>query len=340
MKNILAILIVYTASAASSSAACFSDSAQFYFNKGMQEKAAKHFMIASRHFEKALSFDAKYTDAYLANAYSNMEMKQTDIAKANFAKVYEMDPGNNIAVKELAHLYFDHRQWNKAIELANKCKDCDDADRIIGISLYQKEDFLQAEQFLQKAILKSPEDAETLYTLARTQIDLEEYSKATPYFEKAVRLNPAKSLWAYELGLLYYTNNNYKNAVILFETALVNNYNRSDDFNENYGYALLYTGNYDKGEENLMNVYRKKPANKVIVRDIAQILYSQKQYDRSLVYCQKLMETNSKDGVALYQAGLNFIKKGEKEKGQALCDQGIELEPALRSKKTKVELGF
>lgn len=338
MKKFLTLIAVSAAS--SSFAAGLSDSAEFYYNKGMQEKAAKHFLVASRYFDKAISFNAKYTQAYLANASVNMEMKQTDKAKANFAKVYELEPGNSIAIKELTHLYFDHRQWNKAIELANKCKDCEDADRIIGVSLYEKEDYLQAEQYLQKAVTKSPDDAEALYSLARTEVDLEEYNKAVPYFEKAVRLNPAKSLWAYELGLLYYTNNNYKDAVKLFETALVNNYNRSDDFNENYGYALLYTGNYDKGEENLMNVYRKKPANKIIVRDIAQILYTQKQYDRSLIYCQKLMEANPKDGVALYQAGLNFIKKGQKEKGQALCDKGIELEPALGSKKTKIEMGF
>lgn len=338
MQKILTLIAI--TAAYSSFAANTTDSSQFYFNKGMQEKTVKHFAIASRYFEKAISFNSKYTEAYLANAYTNMEMKQPDKAKANFVKVYELQPGNSVAINELTHLYFSYRQWNKAIELANKCKDCDDADRIIGMSLYEKEEFLQAEQFLQKAIAKSPEDAEALYALARTEVDLEEYNKAVPYFEKAVRLNPSKSLWAYELGLLYYTNNNYKGAVKLFETALANNYNRSEDFNENYGYALLYTGNYDKGEENLMNVYRKKPANKIIVRDLAQILYTQKQYDRSLVYCQMLMDINPKDGVALYQAGLNFIKKGQKEKGQAMCDKGIELEPALGSKKTKIEMGF
>jgi hypothetical protein len=37
------------------------------------------------------------------------------------------------------------------------------------------------------------------------------------------------------------------------------------------------------------------------------------------------------DSRALYQAGLNFIKKGNKDKGQQMCDRAININPSLAS---------
>jgi len=38
---------------------------------------------------------------------------------------------------------------------------------------------------------------------------------------------------------------------------------------------------------------------------------------------------------ALYQAGLCFQKMGQKDKGQAMCDQAIELDPSLAGLRQK-----
>lgn len=316
------------------------DSSQYYFSKGLENKTAKKFLVASQHFEKAISFNKSFIAAYVENGYVNLEMRKTDQAKLNFTKAYELQPSNANVLKELTTLYFDFRQWDKAIEFASKCTACETADLIIGMSSYEKEDYGKAETALLRAVAKSPSDAKAQYTLARTYVEMESYRKAIPFFEKAVTLSPEKNVWLNELGLVYYHTDDYKNAARVFQNAVAQGYPQSNDFNENYGYALLHSGNYAKGEEKLMGIYEKKPGNKEILRDLAQLLYDQKQYDHSLIYCQKLMEANPKDGAALYQAGLNFIKMGQKEKGQGLCDNGIVLDPSLRSKKTKVEMGF
>ena len=312
----------------------FSDSSTFYFNKGINEKNEKHFLSASSNFEKAISFNKNYTEAYIENGYANKEMRKTDQVKANFLKAYELQPANIQIIKELTNLFYEYRQWNKAAEFANKCVGCENAERIIGLCNYETENYVAAEKFLLKALTKNPEDALVNYTLARAYMEMEMYKKAVPYFEKAAAQNPEKNAWAYELGLLYYNNNNYRSAVTAFETAAKNGYITSSDYNENYGYSLLYSGQYAKGEEKLISIYQKK-GNKEMLRDLAQILYEQKQYDRSLSYCQKLLEADSKDAKALYQAGLTFQKMGQKEKGQGMCDKAIEMDPSLASKRTK-----
>jgi tetratricopeptide (TPR) repeat protein len=332
MKNLLFILGVSLGN--NLHATSLNDSASYYFSQGMIEKNAKRYLPASANFDKAINFNKSYTEAYIENGFANKEMRKTDAAKVNFLKANELQPGNTAVIKELTNLYYDYRQWDKAIEFATKCVGCDNAERIIGLCNYEKENYVAAEKALLKVVSKNGEDAQVNYILARTYMDMEQYRKSVPFYEKAVLLSPDKNAWAYELGLLYYNNNNYRSAVVAFETAAKNGYPISNDYNENYGYSLLYSGQYAKGEEKLLSIYEKK-GNVEMLRDLAQILYEQKQYDRSLSYCQRLLENNPKDAKALYQAGLTFQKMGQKEKGQGMCDKAIEMDPSLASKRTK-----
>ena len=116
-----------------------------------------------------------------------------------------------------------------------------------------------------------------------------------------------------ELATLYADLGNYRAAVPKYEAALKLGVAQNNDFNENYGYALIYSAQFEKGEEKILEIYKKK-GNKEILRELANTLYKLKQYDRCLDYCQKLMEADPKDGKALYQAGLSFIKLGKKDK--------------------------
>ncbi len=308
-----------------------SDSARFYFNIGKKEKNDKRFLVASQAFDKAIKFDPSFTEAYMENGYVNLEMKKTNAAITNFTKVHEQEPGNKVAISELMGLYYNYRQFNKATEFANKCKDCKGAQRIVGMSFYKQEDYPAAEKALLSALVQFPGDAEATYTLARTYLDMQEYKKAVPYYEKAVRMDDTKNVWMYELGLLYFNLTNYKEAVAYMQKAAEKGYAQGNDFNENLGYAMLYSGEYDNGEKLLVGIWSRKPGNIDLIRDMSEVLYQQKQYDRSLVYCKKIMEIDPKDAKALYQAGLNFLKKGEKDRGQQMCDNAIKMDPSLAS---------
>ena len=145
------LLIFSTCFFSTAHAANFSDSSTFYFSQGMVEKNAKRYLTAATNFEKAIGFNKTYTEAYIENGFAYKEMRKTDDAKANFLKAYALQPSNMDVIKELTNLYFDYRQWDKAIEFAGKCAGCDNAERIIGLSNYEKENYVVAE----KALLKS-----------------------------------------------------------------------------------------------------------------------------------------------------------------------------------------
>jgi tetratricopeptide (TPR) repeat protein len=320
MKHLLTAIPLWVCCAASAQNA---DSAQFYYKAGMMEKGAKRYLAATQLLEKAISFSPSNVSLLIETGLTYQEMKKTDHAKALFTKVNELEPKNREAIEQLMEINFNYRQFAKAIEFAQKCTGCDNALHILGMSNYGTENYPEAEKYLNATLKKNPDDAEAAYTLARTYLDMEEYNKSLPWYEKATKMEGAKAVWMYELGLLYYNQSDYKKATASFINAANNGYTQSSDFNENLGFASLYSGEYEKGEKLLLDIYTKKPGDKDLLRSMAEILYQQKQYDKSLSYCQKLMQMDEKDGKALYQAGLNFQKKGEKDRGQQMCDKAI-----------------
>ena len=332
MKNLLLAIAVLTCS---QSRGLDTDSSSFYFNKGLHEKGNQRLLVASQAFDKAISINPQYKEAYLENAQLLMQMKQLHKAKENYSKLYELDPQNKTAIRELMEIYYNYNQFDKAIELAKKCSECENAQRIIGMSLYKLEDYAEAEKALLAVLQKNAQDAEATYTLARNFLDMESYKKAVPWYEKAVAMAGSKNVWMYELGLLYYNNNDYKNAVIAFEKAAAAGYEQKNDFNENLGFAYIYSGDFDNGEKILADLVRRRPGDKELIRDVAAAFFDSKNFDKALDYCQKLLEIDMKDGKALYQAGLCFQKKGMVERGMQMCDKAIELDPSLAGLKSK-----
>src|SRR5215213_7784244 len=82
-----------------------SDSARFYFNKGIEEKNAKRYLQASRALDLAIKFNPDYTEAYLENGYVALEMRKVNNAFTSFLKANELDPSNKVVIKELTSMY-------------------------------------------------------------------------------------------------------------------------------------------------------------------------------------------------------------------------------------------
>ena len=146
------------------------DSASVYFDKAMLEKTAMRYQVASKLLDKAVEFNPKYVDGFI-----NLEMRRKDAAKYAFTKVYELDATNTIAIQQLTELFYSYRQFSKAIEFANKCKNYPNAEKIIGLSSYELEDYPTAVSALQGFLAKGPRDAQAIYTIGRSYLEMEEY---------------------------------------------------------------------------------------------------------------------------------------------------------------------
>lgn len=315
-----------------------SDSATFYYNKGIKENDARLYALATKDFDKAISFNSKFIKAYIANGEVSLSMRMIAKAQENFNKAYELDPNNMEVVNQLTTLSFNNRQFQKAIDFAVKCKNCKNVSRVLGMSYYNLEDYGKAENFLKQAIAENDKDAEAAYTLGRTYLELEEEKDAIAQFQKAVELDPSRSQWLYELGLLYYNQNDFKNSLKYFDLASTNGYNKTNDFYENYGFAQLYSGDTENGIKTLNIVLERKPNNKELLNNIGHAMYETKKYKEALDYFTKILNLDPKDAATLYMAGMTFQKLGQKEKGQKICDHAIEMDPSLAKYRQKNEM--
>ncbi|MBK7435135.1 MAG: tetratricopeptide repeat protein [Chitinophagaceae bacterium] len=197
MKNLLTLLFLTLSAGTYAQNA---DSAIAFYNKGLEEKAAKRWLVASGLFDKAVKENPAYIAAWLENGSVNLEMRKTDIAMRHFLKVYELDPNNGVAIRELMDLYFSYKRYKDAINFAQLCKNCIEANKVIAISYFKQEDYNNAERMLLKLVKQFPADADIQYTLGRTYMEMELETKAIPYYEKAVELNPAKKDWLLNSG--------------------------------------------------------------------------------------------------------------------------------------------
>ncbi|MBW7838661.1 MAG: tetratricopeptide repeat protein [Chitinophagaceae bacterium] len=314
-----------------------SDSVAYYLASGKQKMEAGLNNAASIDFAKALEFDPQSVEALIANGNVNMKMYRLYEAEQSFKKASEIQPGNKELTKSLMNLSFNARQHKKAIELAEKC-DCEESDRIIGISYYRMENYGKALTYLQNALKKNESDAEAVYTMARTYMELEHTKEMLAYYAKAVTLAPEKGYWHYELALLYYNADDFKNSLKEFELARNNGYRESNDFIENYGFCLLYAGEKEAALKTLADVLERKANNPTLLADIAYGLYLTKHYKDAISFYDKLLKANPTDASSMYMAGMAFQKMGEKQKGQAICDKAIEMNPALAKNRQKKEM--
>jgi tetratricopeptide (TPR) repeat protein len=314
------------------------DSAQFYFKKGVEENTAKLYAVAAKDFDKAIHFNSDFTEAYIANGKANLSMRIIGKAQENFAKAYELDPKNNEVIYQLATLTFNNRQFQKAIDLAQKCVNCDNASYILGMSYYNLEDYGKAEKYLKDALSKNDKNAEAAYTLGHTYLELENEKSAISQYQKAVELEPTRSQWSYELGLIFYNQNDFKSALKYFDLAVNNGYNKTNDYFENYGFAQIYSGDSENGIKTLNTVMERKPNNKELLNNIAHALYDTKKYNEALNYFQKLLDLNPKDAQSLFMCGMVLQKTGQKEKGQKICDNAIAIDPSLNKYRQKNEM--
>lgn len=332
MKNLTTLILLLVSATAFSQ---ISDSANFFYQKGLEEKTAKRWLVASQYFERAARLNPRFVDAYLENGNVNIEMRRTDVAKTNFSKVLDLQPGNVPASSQLIGLYYDYHQFQNAIDLAQKCTSCPGNEKTIALCYFNLQDYPTAEKMLVKLAKSLPNDAEVVYTLGRTYMEMEYNQKAIFYYQKAISLKPDVANWNFDLGMLYFANEKYENAVVFLNKAVALGFTVTAEFKENLGYAYLYGGDFAKGESILLDLHNKKPGDKDLIRDMAYAYYKKGMYDKSLDFCQKLLELDPKDARALYQAGLSFQKLGNTQKGMQMCDKAIDMDPTLKGLRTK-----
>lgn len=317
------------------------DSATYFLQKGIQEKEKGRRLESLKHFEKANKYDANNKAVITELAAAYLDLRRYTFARDNYKKLVEMGDHSVAIYKQLVTLSFQLKQHDDVLLYAAKLKKLDPAEKVsyyIGRVQYEQDNYGEAIKTLNDAAKEEPANAEIPYMIARSYADMMNYKQAVPYFQKAIELNPTQSYWIYELGLICYAMHDDKNALKYILLAGEKGYKRDNDYLENLGIAYLNIGDLEQGVAILGEILKKRPSDLNILNMMAEAYYYKGKYQQAIDYWDQVMYYDKNNASALYMIGMSYQKKGDKEKGQFLCDKAIELDPSLASLKQKKQM--
>jgi tetratricopeptide (TPR) repeat protein len=113
---------------------------------------------------------------------------------------------------------------------------------------------------------------------------------------------------------------------------------RDNEYLENLAIAYLNNKQTDKGLEILKESLSRRPADMNLLNMIAEANYDAKRYDDAIGYWDQILTLDKQNAAALFMIGMSYQKKGDKNKGMALCDKAIEMDPSLARNKQKIQM--
>jgi tetratricopeptide (TPR) repeat protein len=317
------------------------DSATAYLQKGKEELAKGRTLEAWKKFDKAYAFNKSDREVVSALAKSLFDLRRYAQAREKYLELEKMGDQSPETYSQLMTLSFNMRQFPDAIKYANLVKKADPSAKtsyIIGKANYDQENYGEAIKYLTVAAQEDPQNGEIPYYVARAYADMQNFKLAIPFFEKALALNPTNTRWIYETGLIYYGMNDPKNSLKYLLLAGEKGYKKDNEYKTNLATAYMYNNQFDNAITLLKEVLQNRPADMALLNTIAEAHYDAKKYDEAINYWDKILELDKQNASALYMIGLSYIKKGEKAKGQDLCDKAIQLDPSLAKNRQKQEM--
>ena len=317
------------------------DSSSYFLQKGLDEKQKGRRMESLKNFEKAAKYDPnnKAVVSELALAYT--DLRKYYQAKEAYKKLVDLGEASATNYKQLLQLCFNLKSYEEAILYATSLKKVDPSENVafyFGKINFDRENYGDALKYLNQASKEEPQNAEVPYMIGRSYADMLNYKLAIPFYQKAIELDGAKYGWIYELGLICYAQNDNKNALKYIQEAGNKGYPKDNGYMQNLGIAYIDAGNFNDGIVVLTDLLKKRPSDYNLLDMVAEAYYDNKKYDEAINYWDAILSYDKTNASALYMIGMCYLKKGDKGKGQQLCDKAIEMDPGLAMYKQKKQM--
>lgn len=335
--------LLFTAALAAVTTLSFAqnDSATVYLNKGLEEKGKGRLMESFKAFDKAYTYDKQNKEIVANLANTLFDLRRYAQAREKFLELEKMGDNSVATYNKLMTLSFNLRQFPDAIKYAQLVKKTDPSAKTayyIGKAHYENENYGDAIKFLNIAGQEEPNNPEVPYLQARAYADMMNFKQAMPLFEKSLALDPNNTRLMYEMGLIAYGMHDDKTSLKYLLMAAEKGYKRDNEYLENLAVAYLNNKETEKGLDILKEALNRRPSDMGLLDMIAEAHYDIKKYDEAIGYWDQILQNDKTNASALFMIGMSYQKKGEKQKGQALCDKAIQMDPSLAKNKQKMEM--
>ncbi len=262
-----------------------------------------------------------------------------------------LNPASDIAKLELAELYGNLEQWDKAISVADTIHDGSPffvnsrVRKALYLNALQKND--EAVALLKALLEKNPKEEQIVQTLASIESARKNYEASIPYYNRAIELAgaPEKKHWGlyYARGIAYERTKQWEKAEPDFKKAL--------ELDPEEGAVLNYLGyswldqnmNIPEAFDLIKKAVRLKPNDGYIIDSLGWGYYIQKDYEQALKNLEKAVELRPEDPTLNDHLGDVYWRLDRKLEAQFQWTQALTLNPepedAAKIKK-KLEVGL
>ncbi|RFS19591.1 tetratricopeptide repeat protein [Chitinophaga silvatica] len=195
----------------------------------------------------------------------------------------------------------------------------------------EKENYQQANQWLEDALLMDEDNYEVLWEYGKLHGSMKNMDKALAVFNKCISLQPIMKTRIYtHIGLLYNAENKYDEAIAWLQKSK----DAEPDEKQHYNNLLeVYAAqnNLSAEEELLKEASNKWPDDAGIFNDLAVNLFSQDKFEEALVVALKAVELNDSQDIFYRNLASIYRKLGNKTELIKALKRAYEINPSARN---------
>jgi tetratricopeptide (TPR) repeat protein len=212
-----------------------------------------------------------------------------------------------------------------------------------AVALFEAKRVPEAREQLVEIVAKEPKNIQALWYLGRCDLKMQHRQEAADTLAKAAALAPenpriladygnASLMRATELGISFSAIGYARRGRNALESAVRLS---PDNITYREGLVQFYTrapriagGDFDRAYEHIDAITRLNPARGAVIR--ANTLCSEKRYDEALSACEKFLETEPDNYLALYTLGRIASETGrELSRGEQALRRCLEITPRV-----------
>lgn len=185
-----------------------------------------------------------------------------------------------------------------------------DVLHLLGILSAQRQDFLNAYYFLEKALVLDPKSHILHNSIGNVLKNLGKNDKALEHYRFALQLNPESVSAHNNLGNIFYHLGNDDNAITHYKNAIKVMPDHPDAY---YNISLVYARNNNslEAKNNLKVVLDLHPNHEKANGSLGYLYQLDGDFDQAIRFYKKDLELNEDNVSSLHNLGVIFTNKGE-----------------------------
>ena len=231
-------------------------------------------------------------------AVKNHQEGKTDVAKELYNQVLKIDPNHSQALKNIAVIFINLKDYQKAKEYYEKAVEIDpnsaDAYYNLGIIFKELKEYQKAKGCYEKADNIQPNNTIIQTNLGIIFKDLGENQKAKDCYEKAIKINPNNAKAHYNLGVIYKDSGELQKAKICYKKVIEINPNEQETHNS-LGIIFQELGEYQKAKDFYKKAIEINPNYGDAYYNLGQLLHESGEYHLAENYLKKAIQIRPGD---------------------------------------------